>query len=90
MHDLDPWLLAVLGIAVVVGSLSVWWARGEDRPRRIAWGRRLFVGTLLALGAGNLLALLYAAGCLVPFGLSAGWLVIAMLWEKPFRGWSQP
>jgi hypothetical protein len=32
-------------------------------------------------------ALVFAAGYLVPFGLSAGWLVIAMLWENPFRGW---
>jgi len=28
-----------------------------------------------------------AARCLVSFGLAAGWLVIAMLWENPFHVW---
>jgi hypothetical protein len=90
VSEFDLWLLAFLAVVVAVGVWGVWWARAARCPGRAAWGRRLFVGTLVALGAGNLFALTCAARCLVPFGLSAGWLVIAMLWEKPFRGWSQP
>jgi hypothetical protein len=40
----------------------------------------------VTLGVGNLVALSFSAGYLVPYGLASGWLVIALLWENPFRG----
>ena len=60
---------------------------GRTQPGSPRWGGGLFITSLLILGAGNLLALSFAAQCLLPYGLSAGWLVIAMLWENPFNGW---
>ncbi len=89
MFDLDEWLLALLAVGVVCGVWGVWRARGSRCPRRAARGRRVFVVTFLGLGAGTLVAGTCAARCLVPFGLAEGWLVIAMLWENPFRVWQE-
>jgi hypothetical protein len=85
VFDLDEWLLALLAVGVVVGAWSVWRARGGRDPRRAARGRLVFLVTLVGLTGGTLVAVTCAARCLVPFGLAAGWLVIAMLWENPFR-----
>ncbi len=87
MLDKDEWLLALLVVGVVFGAWGVWRARGSRDPRLAARGRLVFVITLIVLGAGTLVAVACAARCLVPFGLSAGWLVIAMLWENPFGAW---
>ncbi len=90
MAELDSWMWALLAVAVAGGLWSVWCVRGGKETGRTRWGQRLFVGCLLTLGVGNLVALTCAARCLMPFGLSAGWLVIAMLWENPFRGGLRP
>jgi len=87
--DLDEGLLALLAAAVVLGGWGVWRVRGTRDQRRAAWGRRVFFASLVVLGGGNLVALTWAARCLVPFGLASGWLVIAMLWENPFRAWQE-
>lgn len=89
MLELDEWLMALLAVAVTLGAWGVWRVRGSRDPRRAPWGRRVFLASLCGLGAGNLVALTCAARCLVPFGLAAGWLVIAMLWEDPFRVWQE-
>jgi hypothetical protein len=89
VYDFDLWLFALLAVAVGLGGWGIYLARAEPSQGRRAWGHFLFVGTLLVLGAGNVVALSFAAGWLVPFGLAAGWLVIAMLWENPFRGWQE-
>ncbi|HKI36562.1 MAG TPA: hypothetical protein VKA46_32190 [Gemmataceae bacterium] len=89
MFDLDEWLLALLAVAVILGAWSVWRVRGSRDPRRAAWGRRVYVAALSLLGGGTLVAATCAARCLVPFGLASGWLVIAMLWENPFRVWQE-
>jgi hypothetical protein len=85
VFDLDECLLAMLAVGVVFGGWSVWRVRGGRDARRVRWGKWVFVATLAAVGTGTLFAALCAARCLVPFGLVAGWLVIAMLWENPFR-----
>jgi hypothetical protein len=85
VFDLDEWLLVFLAVGVVFGAWSVWRVRGSRDHRHCARARRVFLVTLVGLGAGTLVAVTCAARCLVPFGLSAGWLVIAMLWENPFR-----
>jgi hypothetical protein len=89
VFDRDEWLLMLLAVGVAVGAWSVWRARRGRDSRRAAWGRLVFVVTLVGLAAGTLVAVACAARCLVPFGLAAGWLVIAMLWENPFRVWQE-
>jgi hypothetical protein len=89
VFDLDECLLALLAVGVSFGAWGVWRARHSTDPRRAAWGRRVFLATLSVLGSGTLVATVCAARCLVPFGLAAGWLVIAMLWENPFRVWQE-
>jgi hypothetical protein len=89
MVDLDEGLLVLLAVAMVFGAWGVWRARGSRDSRRAAWGRRVVVATLSFLGGGTLVAATCAARCLVPFGLAVGWLVIAVLWENPFRAWQE-
>lgn len=86
MHIMDVSLGVVLALAVVAGAYGVPWARARRASERRKWGQRLVVGCLVTLGLGNLVALSFSAGFLVPYGLAAGWLVIALLWENPFRG----
>jgi hypothetical protein len=89
VFDLDEWLLALLAVGVICGAWSVWHVRGNGDPRRAAWGRRVFLACLSLLGGASVVAVMFAARALVPLGLAAGWLVIAMLWENPFRVWQE-
>jgi hypothetical protein len=89
MSELDDWLLALLAVGVIAGTWSVWRVRRTRDARRAVWGRRIYVAVLCGLGSGTLVAATCAARCLVPFGLAAGWLVIALLWENPFRVWQE-
>ena len=89
MFDLDEWLLALLAVGAIFGAWSVWRVRGSRDARRAVWGRRVFVVCLSLLGGGSVVAVMFAARALVPLGLGAGWLVIAMLWENPFRAWQE-
>jgi uncharacterized membrane protein HdeD (DUF308 family) len=89
VFDLDELLLALLAVGVAFGAWSVWRVRGSRDHRRAARARWVFLITLVGLAAGTLVAVACAARCLVPFGLAAGWLVIAMLWENPFRVWQE-
>ena len=73
------WILAVAGLGV--GGWSLCWARREDG--RAWWGRRVFVGTLVALGVSGLVAAIAHADGTITLGLLAGFLLIAMLWETP-------
>jgi hypothetical protein len=78
--------LSLLALAAAGAALGIWaicWARISRRPRRAAWGRRLFVLTLLGLGAGGLVAAGCHADALAPLGLCAGMLVVGMVWEAP-------
>ena len=85
MFDLDDGLLALLAVGVIAGLWSVWRVRVNRDPRRAVWGQRVFLVVFCGVGGGTLLSAICAARCLVPFGLVAGWLAIAMLWENPFR-----
>jgi hypothetical protein len=73
------WILAIAGLPL--GVWSVCWARGEEG--RAWWGRRIFVGTLLVLGASGLVGAIAQADGTITLGLLAGFLLIAMLWETP-------
>jgi hypothetical protein len=88
MIELDEGLLALLTMAVLCGGWGVWRGRGSHHGQTL-WARRVFLICLAVLGGGTLISALFAARILVPFGLAAGWLVIAMLWENPFRVWQE-
>jgi hypothetical protein len=79
--ELSLWLLTVA--SSVLGGLGILWARAGGDPATVSRGQRLFVLVLLAVGAGALVAAFHPAQGLVPLGLLAGWLVVAMLWETP-------
>ncbi len=83
MPHLEFWLLAGTLAALALGVLGVFLARASRLPIRCSVGRCLFLGTLLALGAGGLLAAFHRADGLVPVGLSAGFLVVALFIESP-------
>lgn len=90
MPNLELWLILLLLAGLVAGGWSITWARARQAGRRAAWGRGLFVATLLALGGSNMLAAFHRAEMLVPLGLTAGLLVVAMLWESPPTPRSDP
>ena len=73
------WILAVAGLTT--GGWSVCWARRDDGHAR--WGRKVFVGTILVLGASGLVGAMVLADGTITLGLLAGFLLIAMLWETP-------
>jgi len=81
--ELEIWLFAFLLAGLIVGAWAIPWARAHSTEWRGTWGRRLFVASLLLLGACSLVAAAYRAEALVPLGLTAGLLVVALLWELP-------
>jgi hypothetical protein len=83
MSALEFLLLVDTAIGVVAGIWGIAWARTAADAGRRCWGRRLFVMTLFLLGAGAMAAAWHQADGLVPVGLSAGLLVVGMLWEGP-------
>jgi hypothetical protein len=83
VSSFETWLLALMVIGLVVGGCGIVWARVAGSPGGIYMGRCLFIATLLFLGASSWLAARHRADGLAPLGLSAGFLVIFMLWEAP-------
>jgi hypothetical protein len=81
VSTLDLWMMFLTPGGCLLGGWSIYWTRGQDHPRRILWGKTLFVGTLLLLGITALVGAVSRASGLAPLGLCAGFLVIAMLWE---------
>jgi hypothetical protein len=79
--ELSVLIATLLGLAL--GSWSIYWVKVRPSPRHALWGRRLFVVTLLKLGAMALLAALMRADGLAPLGLLSGLLIVGMLWESP-------
>ena len=82
MSILDYCLLVLTPVGCLVGGWSIYWARGQDHPRLILWGKRLFIFTLLLFGLLAFLAACAHARGLAPLGISAGLLVVGMLWES--------
>ena len=75
---IEFWLLVILMLGLPLGVWGVLWERtGREH------GRRLFVGAILVLGAGSVYGAFHRAEGLVPLGLAAGLLVVAMLWGEP-------
>ncbi len=89
MSQLEFWLVILTLVGLLVGGLSIFWARGDEQHSRTAWGRRLFVVTLLGLGVIGLIGASARANGLAPLGLLAGLLVVGMLWESPTPSWER-
>src|SRR5437660_8966366 len=87
--DLEVWLLALTITGMLLGSCGILLARMSRGSVPSACGRGLFLATLLLLGGSSLLAAFHRAEGLAPLGLTAGFLVIFMLWEAPRRAWRQ-
>lgn len=66
-----------------IGGFCIYWAKVRPCPRRERWGCRLFVATLLGLGAVAIFAAFMHADGLAPLGLLSGLLTVGMLWESP-------
>jgi len=81
--DLEVWLLALTYTGVVLGGWGILWVRASNAPMLISCGRGIFLMTLLLMGATSLVAASYRADGLIYLGLSAGFLVMIMLWESP-------
>ena len=83
MPTFELLVLLLTLVSLLLGGISICWARGEDGRIRTRWGRRLFVITLLLLGAVGSFAATLRSGGLPPLGILAGLLIVAMLWEGP-------
>jgi hypothetical protein len=91
MAGLELSLSIITFIALFAGGWGICWARTHPRRTQAQWGQRLFVITLLGLGASGLVAACARAEGLVPLGLLAGLLLVGMLWENPVsRGMGAP
>jgi hypothetical protein len=74
---------------LIYGTVGIIWARTAGSRSGIYLGRGVFIAALLFLGASSLLAARQRADGLAGLGLSAGMLVIFMLWEGPSTGRSE-
>ncbi len=68
---------------LLLGSCCIYWVKANPSVRQARWGRRLFVATLMSLGAIAFVAAFMRADGLAPIGLLAGLLTVGMLWETP-------
>jgi hypothetical protein len=89
MADLEVYLWALALTGLIPGSLGILWERSSRTKGLASWGRRVFVATLLLIGAAALLAAFHRADGLIPLGLVAGLLVAGMLWENPHPAWRE-
>ena len=76
-------LIGFAGLCLLLGALGIMWGRCSNCPHRTFLGRAVFIGTLLLLGGAMQFAAFYQADGIIPLGLLAGLLVVAMLWETP-------
>ena len=83
MSSFEAWLLALTVTGLMFGACGILWARTGGSPSGINMGRGLFIAAFLFLGVNSALAAWHRADGLAPLGLSAGFLVIFMLWETP-------
>jgi len=84
MSMLVEWTVLIgMLIGFMLGTCCIYWVKVMPCPARARWGRRLFVVTLLSLGAMALFAAIARAEGLAPLGLMSGLLIVGMLWETP-------
>jgi hypothetical protein len=83
MPELELWLLALALAGLLLGGWGILWARFSQASHRTSWGRSMFVASIVFLAVSSSVAAFHRAEGLVPLGLTAGFLVIGMLWEVP-------
>ena len=84
MSMLVEWTVLIgMLVGFALGSCCIYWVKVKPCPKRARLGRRLFVVTLLSLGAMALFAAIAHAEGLAPLGLMSGLLIVGMLWESP-------
>ena len=76
-------VLVATVIGFLMGGLCIYWVKVRPSAGRARWGGRLFIATLLSLGATAFVAALVRADGLAPLGLLSGLLITGMLWESP-------
>ncbi len=79
--ELSVLTATVLGL--LVGVCCIYWVKAHPSAGWARWGRRLFIATLLGLGAVAFFAAFMHADGLAPLGLLSGLLTVGMLWESP-------
>jgi hypothetical protein len=84
--DLEVCLLVLNYLGLLIGIWGIIWVRAGS-PLMVYCGWGIFLGALLSMGATCLVAASYRADGLIYLGLSAGSLVIVMLWEGPREAW---
>ena len=83
MLEFELWLLALALVGLVLGVWGILWGRFSQTKNRGLVGRTMFVAAIVFLAASSSVAAFHRAEGLVPLGLTAGFLVIGMLWELP-------
>jgi hypothetical protein len=84
MPNFEGWLLMLLIPGLLLGAWGIRWERASHELERPAWlGRGLFLGALVFLGIVSVVAAFHRADGLVPLGLTAGFLLVGMLWGDP-------
>jgi hypothetical protein len=83
MPELEVWLFALALVGLVIGAWGILWARCSQIRQRSSWGQSIFVASIVVLAGSSSVAAFHRAEGLVPLGLTAGFLVIGMLWEVP-------
>jgi len=83
MPELELLLVGLALAGLLLGSWGILWARFSHASNRTSWGRSMFVVSIVFLAVSSSVAAFHRAEGLVPLGLTAGFLVIGMLWEVP-------
>jgi hypothetical protein len=80
---LDVWFFVPALAGSLLGGWHLCWAGHAHDSQRGQWARGMGIGALACLGITGLIAAGMRSSWLVPLGLLAGLLTVAMLWEKP-------
>jgi hypothetical protein len=83
MPELEIWLMALALVGLALGTWGIVWARFSQISSRSLCGRGMFVVAIVSLAVTSSVAAFHRAEGLVPLGLTAGLLVVGMLWEVP-------
>jgi hypothetical protein len=81
--DIEICLLVLTYSGLLLGTWGILWVRAGASPLLVICGRGIFLCTLVLMGVTCLVAASFRADGLIYLGLSAGFLVILMLWESP-------
>lgn len=90
MAHQEVWILLASLVGFVLGGWHLCWMTADHDSPRGWWSRCMGIASLLWLGSNGLVAAALQSPGLVPLGLLAGLLTVAMLWERPEPSWEPP